>query len=702
MKLTDRLTAARKAFSDTPNMTVSPSTKADKVEVVKGKEPLIAGVTGNGGRSFYGMATGEYIASLQGYKGRAVFDEMRRSDPKVGSVLKAITLPIRGANWYIEPASDDATDKKIAATIEDNLLRGMTQTWDDTLRHILLMLPFGFSVLEKVWEYRADGVLGIRKLDPRLPVSIIDWKYDKNTKALIGPEQSDSDGTRYVLPIEKLLVFTNDKEGDNWEGISILRTAYKPWFIKSTLEKIDAIKHDRYGVGVPVMTAPTGAKSGDASWTDAEDTLENLQSQEQSYIIKPQGWELEVLNGGTVGTDVVASIKYHDEAIGKAMLAQFIDLGTSQSGSRALGSSFIDLFNKSIKAYAGYICDVVNRFLIREYVGYNWNVDRFPTMKVNGISDLDSLGLSELVAKGVITADDALEAVVRDSLELPAKEEVETPEPEQKPDEKTDDETQKPELHDHSKTIKLASMTSPEIALIDPMGIAIQLDNTRKSTLRGVLEIKEQQRQALVAQAAQGKRVTKVQIPGKREMFDALMTTYRNQYAVGREQVKKEIAKQGKALATKTRTRVAPEDLFDLVEDQVSLEVEGAANKLETMVLQAGIVGRKSGLVDLALKMFIDKESKGFSEVGYEVMVDGAVNGGWGAGRDAAAHEYADEIDYVYRSAILDSAVCEQCANEDGKSWEPGNELVMPDPECYGGGRCRCVNIYVMKSEGGK
>lgn len=710
MKLADRLTAARKAFSETPNATASPSIKADKIDVVKGKEPTIYGVTGNGGRSFYGMATGEYVTALMGYKGRQIFDEMRRSDPKVGSVLKAITLPIRGANWFIEPASEDEADQKIAKVIENNLLHGMSQTWDDTVRHILLMLPFGFSVLEKVWEYRDDGVLGIRKLDPRLPLSIVDWKYDGNTRALIGPEQMDADGTRYILPIEKLLVFTNDKEGDNWEGVSILRTAYKPWFIKSNLEKIDAIKHDRYGVGVPVMTAPNGTKSGDAAWTDAETTLENLQAQEQSYIVKPEGWLLEVLNGGTVGDDAIPSIKYHDEAIGKAMLAQFIDLGTSQTGSRALGVSFIDLFNKSIKTYAGYICDVVNRFLIREYVNYNWDVKQYPTLKVNGISDIDTVGLAALVTGKLITPDDGLEAVLRESLELPCKEEVAPlatlpAVPENPTDQQTaDDEEQTPELNTRKKGIRLASATSPEVQLVDIEGMAVQLDNAKKTALRTVLDIKEQQRISLVAQASQGKRVTKVQVSGKLEMFQALVSAYRSQYVAGKEQVRKEMEKQiGKRLAmiTKKRPRVSQNDLFDLMEDQISLEVEGAASKLESMVLQTGIVARKSGIVGEALLKYIDMESRSFSEAGYDSIVDGAVNGGWGAGRDFAAQEYADGVAYVYRSAILDGNACEQCAEHDGEQWPPGEEQVMPDPECYGGGRCRCVNIYVMKSEGG-
>ena len=47
-------------------------------------------------------------------------------------------------------------------------------------------------------------------------------------------------------------------------------------------------------------------------------------------------------------------------------LAQFINLGTTETGSRALGNSFIEVFLQSLQAFAGYICDVFNRFLIQD------------------------------------------------------------------------------------------------------------------------------------------------------------------------------------------------------------------------------------------------------------------------------------------------------------------------------------------------
>ena len=700
----------RVALSDKPNLAVS-STRKESVPVVKGKESMVAGVTGNGGHNFAGMDTGEYLSALSGSTGRTVYDQMRRSDPQVKSILNAISLPIRGANYYVEPASDDPLDVKIAQTIEDNILRGMTITWDDMLRHALLMLPFGFSILEKIWEYR-DGVLGIRKLDPRLPTSIVDWKWDNTTDELIGPEQDDGQGKRYVLPIEKLLVFTLEREGDNWEGTSILRSAYKPWFIKSNLEKIDAIKHDRFGVGIPVMTAPEGVKQSDPSWAAAETTLENIQAQEQGYLLKPAGWDLKIEGGGAAaGTDVIASIKYHDGQIAKSVLAQFLELGSTETGSRALGASFIDLFLQSLQATADYLCEVINRFLIPEYVGYNWTTPNLPRLRVNKIRTLDTATVAALKAQGLLSSDLELENALRSQLELPDRkdEQVEpskpAPEPEQAedPEEGVEDEPEEgpdKKIEQADRRRRYADF-APEEKLIDVSAISIQLDRARSIALRRVLEIRDYQRSKLIDQACAMTRISQVSVQRKGDMYDALVDTFRAQFEVGKQQVIKEIERQtGKQRALEDKAVVGQDELFDLVMDEFSLKVEGAAQKLESMIFDIALKARRAGFSGDSLRREIEKQAGAISDSTWEGIVDGAVNGGWGAGRDKGAEAYADEIDYVYRSAILDSATCDTCRGRDGQTWPTLEDAqIMPDPECEGGDRCRCVNVFVMKAE---
>lgn len=400
-----------------------------KQKVEHGGETGVAGNTGYWGYS----DTGEYLTKLDGSAGRVIFDKMRRNDHQVKAVLGAITLPIRQADYYMEPGSEDEKDVKIAKTLEDALLKNMTITWDDTVRHALLMLPFGFSALEKVYEYR-NGLILPRKLDPRLPQSISHWKYDQNKHRLTHMVQQDTIGEEIEIPIEKLLVFTTEKEGDNWEGISILRSAYKAWYIKDTLEKINSIMHDRWGAGIPEMTVPKTVQRGTEQWNQAQKLLEDVHANEKGYILKNVEWDFKVVGGEKgKGTDVLGSIKYYDEAIATAMLAMFISLGTSKTGNRALGQTFFDAFLMAIQAWADYIAEVINRFCIRELVDLNWTVENYPTFRVKRVQSLALQAIGYLVQTGALKWSQVLENDLRKMLRMPEKdsEEEETEEVEE-------------------------------------------------------------------------------------------------------------------------------------------------------------------------------------------------------------------------------------------------------------------------------
>ena len=101
-----------------------------------------------------------------------MYDRMRRSDAQVSAVLLAMELPIRNAFWDIEPAKnddDEVTDEyqEQADFIKENLFERMQDGFDAKLREILTMLPFGFSIFEKVYVSDGERVwldkLGFRK-----------------------------------------------------------------------------------------------------------------------------------------------------------------------------------------------------------------------------------------------------------------------------------------------------------------------------------------------------------------------------------------------------------------------------------------------------------------------------------------------------------------------------------------------------------
>ncbi len=692
IQLTEKRTPAKAA-------PVQLATQEPKKPRMKNGQGVVIGVTGNTG--YYGYPdTGEYLTKLDGFAGRTIYDEMRRSDAQVQATLRAITLPIRRAIYNIESASDDSKDVEIAEILEKRLLYDMTMTWDDTLRHALLMLPFGFSILEKVWEI-ADGFIMPRKLDPRLPQSVTGWKYNKEKRRLVGPTQVDTDGNIIELPIEKILVFTSDKEGDNWEGIPILRSAYKPWYIKSDLEKINAIKHDRHGVGVPDITVPPGINPGSAEWEAAEDLGESIRAMEKGYIVHSADYAVNILGSGSdaKGTDALPSIKYYDEMIAKSMLAMFINLGTTETGSRALGGSFIKVFLDSVQACADYIAEVISRFLIKEWVNYNWTVKEYPALKVSRIEKLDPTVLAQLKKAGVITADIGIENAVRKELHLPEKQEEEVEEIVE-PSEIEEEE----ELSEHKQGLKFADRDyTEEEELADIPMIEFRLDNAKKSLEQEILELRDNQLNDMVMQLIAGKKIQDVRIILKKDMYSLLIKEFKRQVKQGRKEVAEEIHNQiGKAADQFADAPIDYDEYLELIGEQLSIDIEGAGNKLKSMLAGLVLEYKKLGLRGDALREKVLEKAPGkISDITWKDLASGVVNQGWGAGRDLESQKYEDQIDYVYRSAILDGYVCAVCRGKDGDHHEINDRnYIAPDPECEGTEkRCRCMNIFVMKSE---
>jgi hypothetical protein len=62
--------------------------------------------------------------------------------------------------------------------------------------------------------------------------------------------------------------------------------------------------------------------------------------------------------------DTLASIKYHDEQMARRFLAMFMQLGSTETGSRALGQSFVDFFALAQESIATDYTKVTNEHII--------------------------------------------------------------------------------------------------------------------------------------------------------------------------------------------------------------------------------------------------------------------------------------------------------------------------------------------------
>ena len=175
---------------------LSKKASSDVVQVIPTKietQPTIplqrsfprASLGDSGTRMMSGIITEDYNPTLQGREGVKVYDQMRRSDGTVRAAVLACTLPIRRAEWYVKPASEDQADKDIAEFVRKALFDWLEDmTFDDLIRQALISVPLGVMLFEKVYTVKDDdgkSYVTLKKLAPRLPASIQQWELPDKT-----------------------------------------------------------------------------------------------------------------------------------------------------------------------------------------------------------------------------------------------------------------------------------------------------------------------------------------------------------------------------------------------------------------------------------------------------------------------------------------------------------------------------------------
>lgn len=384
-------------------------------------------LTGEIGQSgtliFTGFISGEeYNPDLSGRTGIKIYEQMRRSDATVRASLQVMKLPILAAEWDIEPAEKTAEAETIAEFVRHCLFDNIR--FHEFAREALTFLEFGHSVFELVFEpedWEGRTMVGLSKLGSRKQATILRWQTDENTA---GITQQTYSGGMFSIPRQKLAIFSHEQEGDNYEGVSILRSSYKHWYIKDNLYKIDAIAHERQGVGIPKLIPPEDG-ADEPSKAKARSALRNLRSNEQAYIEMPKGWDIEFMDMKAHGTmDPLASITHHDRQIMMNVLAAFMELGQSKAGgSRALSTDLSRLFELGLEAIAEYLREVINDDVIKRIVDLNFTTDKYPTLEHGKLADdnIETMGkfISLVSGAGMLTPDADLEQWIRDTIHAP-------------------------------------------------------------------------------------------------------------------------------------------------------------------------------------------------------------------------------------------------------------------------------------------
>lgn len=413
-------------------------------------------------------AAAETNPELQWPQSNIVYDRMRREDPQVMSVLRAVTLPIQETEWQLD---DSGVRPEVAQHVADDLglaIKGQPRkaplrtkgrfSWDEFLRLALLELVFGHSVFEQVYSIDAFGRAHLSKLAWRPPRTIesFDVAADGGLVAVrqhgvaFGPSVGRSNFINAIagvrIPVDRLVVYVNEREGANWIGVSLLRAAYKMWLLKDRTLRVQALAAERNGLGLPVYTSappPDNASyEQKKQWLDDEIArglaiAKGARAGDAAGASLPHGatFRFEGVTGKV--PDLDKQIRYYDEQIARAVLANFLNLGGDNStGSYALGDTFANFFTNSLNALARHIATTTQQHVIEDLVDANWGPNepapRLVPPKIGAEHPATAEAIRALLDSGAVRWDPALEAHLRGLYGLPVRVDT-TPEPTPEP-----------------------------------------------------------------------------------------------------------------------------------------------------------------------------------------------------------------------------------------------------------------------------
>lgn len=406
------------------DLTPTPAT----TERVRGVEVKVVEIGTPGTEIYAGYLSEEYLKELTGKDWADKVDMMRRSDANVRMVLNAIKLPLKSSPWTIavrEQSEEAELQKKL---FEKILFEDLNKSFTQLLGEILTCLDFGYSIFDITHAVKNSdeigGYNGLKSLSYRSQRTIDRWNLDadRNLSTVTQTAYGDEGGS-YELDAKFLLYFSPEREGDNFEGISILRACYGPWFRKNEFLKKLAIGIEKFAVPTAVLTVPEGTE-GKPEMAAAKKALACYTSGATNYLILPEGFKLSFNNVSVDVEKIRAAINAENQEMVNSILASFLLLGQNGAGSLALAGSLSDFFSQTIQYLADHICEQFDRKIFKPLVKMNFGHDRvLVDLKCDGLehraNDTWAGMVNGFIQTGAIKADSELEKILREKLKLP-------------------------------------------------------------------------------------------------------------------------------------------------------------------------------------------------------------------------------------------------------------------------------------------
>lgn len=528
---------------------------------------------------------------------------MARTDAQVRGTYNAVTLPLRRDIYALDPQDADPVKVDRLADDLDLPVKGQTDriprqrrrgrfSWAQHNTTLLLSLLYGHYGFEKVYTVGDDGMVRLRKLGPRPPATIanIDVAPDGGLNFIeqwpLG-SMNTGIGKTVKIPVDRLIWHVTDKEAGNWFGVSILRSAYRNWLLKDRDMRVWSMSLERTGMGMPIITAGPDT---------TPDQMKELHAMAQAYRAGegaggalPYGAVLKLVGVEGSTPDHLGAINYHDAQIARSMLAQFLQLGTTQgqSGNRALGSVFLDFFTLALDAIAGSVADTTQQHLVEDLWDLNYGdsepCPRLVARSIDTERDVPPEVIADLVKSGALSMDDALEEWLRMHYGMPVRT---TARPEMVGSPTLDTPPPSPTAADEAP-VAAAHRSHRGTVLA-----AVEGENEIRSALGGLVDV-----EAILAARAAGETIAnavEAGLPNPGPLHSTLLGLTTRAYSEGTAEATAKLPKTG------FRSSPAPTRLIEVM-DELGTRAAGMLDTLKSRLSAVLAGGEAQGLTTSAL-----------------------------------------------------------------------------------------------------
>lgn len=308
--------------------------------------------------------------------------ESMLNDSQVAALRQVVRLPAHTYLIELDPRDCPAGAAQKLADDLDVPLKGGEHRDDfaddfSARRHLdraMDALDFGHAAFEQAGRLDEDGWWRLTDLPP-VPQWTIDdansWEIDRFGHLVQLIQWGCQPPVK--LPADRLVVFTWQGRPGDPRGRSMLRPLYPSWLLRDRTMRVMGMSAERTGMGIPVGNVGENPMPGA---TEAmEQLLRGLAAGDTTNLVLQSDKALRdsiMLMGVTGSTpNLVEMLRYHDEAMARAMLAMLVQLGQTETGSRALGSTFDDLLGLFRDTVLRWYCDTMNRQLVARWMERN-------------------------------------------------------------------------------------------------------------------------------------------------------------------------------------------------------------------------------------------------------------------------------------------------------------------------------------------